>query len=153
MSLIHKENPNPSRQSLNNILDIIIWSHSSAVNHEQMGWCDCHVNNVFQSIIRGTVVISAGVMSHGRGLKVSYDLSRITDRPSNLLRLEDMPHCILKYSFSISTWPEREGREDYLTAADIYQPSFTDVPDAPCFSLKPNFSFVLFVDEFRHTKG
>ncbi len=107
-----KKDPRPSRQPVNDIQHIITWCHSSVVNHEQMGRCDCHINNVLQSIIWGTLVITALVMWHGRRLKVSYDLSWITDRPNNLLRLEDTPHCILKYSFSVSTWPERKGRED-----------------------------------------
>lgn len=92
----YRRDPRPFGQSVyNNILHIITWCHSSVVNHEQTVRCDCHVNNVFQSIICGYVVITAHVMSHGRRLKVSYDLSWITDRPSNLLGLEDTPRCIL----------------------------------------------------------
>lgn len=148
-----QKNPNPSRQSLNNILDILTWSHSSAVHDEQMGRCDCHVNSVFQSIMWGAVVITARVMSHGKRLKVSYDLSWITGRPCNLLRLADTLWCVLKYAFSVSTWPEREWGEDYLAAADIYQPALTDVPYVSCFSLKPNFSFIFRVDKSQHNSG
>lgn len=88
--------------------------HSSVVNRGQMGRCDCHVNNVLQSIMWGTVVIAARVMSHGRRLKVSYDLSWITGGPNNLRRLKDTPRCVLKYSFSVSTWPERDQGEEIL---------------------------------------
>lgn len=77
-------------------------------SHEQMAWCECHVNNVLQSVIWGTVVRTAR-MTHGRRLKVSYDLPGITPRPSNLLRLEDTLCCILKYSVTVSTWPEING--------------------------------------------
>lgn len=104
--------PKAFRQSVSNILNIITWCHSSVVPPEQMGRCDCHVNNVLQSIIGGSVVITARVMSPGRRLNVSYDLFWITGGPNNLLRLEDTPRCILKYSFSVSTWPERGGGED-----------------------------------------
>ena len=67
----------------------------SLVNPEQMGCCDCPVNNVLQSIIWGSVVNTAHVMSHGRRLMVSYDLSWTTDRSNNLQRLEETPRCIL----------------------------------------------------------
>lgn len=71
-------------------------------SQEQMGWCDCHVNNVFQSIIWGTVVITAGEMSHGRRLKVSHDLPWITHSPRKSvetgwhasLRFKIFLHCL-----------------------------------------------------------
>lgn len=104
-----KNNPRPSRQSVNNLLHIFKWRHSSVVHHEQMGQCDCHVNDVLQSITWGTVVITARVLSPGRGLKVSYDLSWITRGPNNLLRLEDTPRCILNIP-PVSP-PEQRDRE------------------------------------------
>lgn len=106
-----------------------------------MGWCDCHVNNVFQSIIWGIVVITVRVVSHGRRLKVNYDLSRITDRPSNLLRLEDMPRCILKYSFSISTWPEREEKRRLPRCLWHLSGCFDWCPIRPLFLLEAQFQF------------
>lgn len=74
-------------------------------SHEQMVWCECHVNNVLQSVIWGNVVRTVRIMTHGRRLKVSYDLPEITHRPCNLMRLEDTLCCyILKYYITVSTW-------------------------------------------------
>ena len=143
-------------ETVNNLPHIFTWRHSSVVHHEQMGQCDCHVNDVLQSITWGTVVITARVLSPGRGLKVSYDLSWITHGPNNLLRLEDTPRCILNIP-PVSPPEQRErerqtererggkkgGGEDffYMAAADIYQPALTDVPYAFLFLLEAQFQF------------
>lgn len=148
-----QKGPRPSRQSANNTLNIITWFHSFVVNHEQMGQCDCHVNNVFQSIIWATAVITAPVVSHGRRLKVSYDLSWITDRASNLLRLWGHTSLHLKIFLQcLCLTGERRGRRYYLATADIYQPTLNNVPYASCFSLKLNFSFILSVDKFHQLR-
>lgn len=142
-----RKDPRPYEQSVNNILHIITWCHSSVVNHGQMRQCHCHVNNVFQSIICGYVVMTACVMSHGRRLKVSYDLSWITDRPSNLSGVDDTPHCIWKYSFRVPIWVESAwGRRYYprlllLTFISLLW-LVSHMPIV--FSLKPNFSFISF---------
>ena len=117
-----------------------------------MGQCDCHVNDVLQSITWGTVVKTARVLSPGRGLKVSYDLSWITRGPNNLLRLEDTPRCILNIPpASPPEQRERErerereegGGENFfnVAAADIYQPALTDVPVCLLFLLEAQFQF------------
>ena len=98
-------------ETVNNLPHIFTWRHSSVVHHEQMGQCDCHVNDVLQSITWGTVVITARVLSPGRGLKVSYDLSWITHGPNNLLRLEDTPRCILNIP-PVSPPEQRERETD-----------------------------------------
>lgn len=132
----------PDRQTVNNILHILTWFHSSVVNHEQMGQCDCHVNNVPRSIIWGTVVVTAHVASHGRRLKVGYDLSWITGRLCNLLRLGDTPHCILKHSLSVFGWPTRESRED-ITVCKRWQLSAHSewCPICLLFLLEAQFQF------------
>lgn len=132
----------PDRQSVNNILHILTWFHSSVVNHEQMGQCDCHVNNVLRSIIWGTVAVTSHVASHGKRLKVGYDLSWITGRLCNLLRLGDTPHCILKHSLNVFGRPTRESRED-ITVCKRWQLSAHSewCPICLLFLLEAQFQF------------